>query len=192
MIFARRNQLSFSERVKSAVWPRSGWPRALRYFSKRILRLSGSPHDIAVGFAVGMFVAWSPLFGVHYLMALALAFVARGNVIAALLATSIGNPITGPAMWALDYEVGALIEGRMHRHVPHPIVGHGIEEKLHSVLPVLEPLLIGWLVLGLVSATVSYFIVGYAVRTFQHARRQRLEARRLDRAMISADGPLTP
>lgn len=194
MIFARRTQPSFKERVRGAIWPRGGWSRALRYFGKRILRLSGSPHVVATGFAVGVFVAWSPLFGIHYLMAIALAFIARGNVLAAILSTTIGNPVTGPAMWALDYKVGDLIVGNPHHLGPAGGV-HGMTEKtIAKILPILEPLLVGWATLGLVSAVISYFVVSYAVRSFQAARRTRLEARRLTRtvAPAPADGQLLP
>ena len=85
MLFRRRSKPSLVERLKESFWPRAGWPRALRYFGKRILRLSGSPHTIAIGFAAGVFVAWSPLFGFHYLLAVACAFIVRGNVLAAVL-----------------------------------------------------------------------------------------------------------
>src|SRR5947207_5437430 len=119
MLFRRRVRPNFAERLKETLWPRGGWSRALRYFGKRVLRLSGSPHTIAIGFAAGMFVAWSPLFGLHYLLAIACAFILRGNVLAAVLSTTLGNPLTLPAMWALDYKVGELLLGAHHlRRIP--------------------------------------------------------------------------
>jgi uncharacterized protein (DUF2062 family) len=42
-------------------------------------------------------------------------------------------------------------------------------------------MIVGWIILGTVSGLVSYFIVGYAVRAFQHARRERLHRRRIER-----------
>jgi uncharacterized protein (DUF2062 family) len=180
MILARRNKRTFGEHVRETVWPSAGWSRSLRYFGKRILRLSGSPHAVATGFGAGIFIGWSPFFGFHYLMAVGLSLLLRGNVLAAVLSTSIANPLTLPALWALDYEVGAMIVG----HHPHGSAGiaHSIAEKsMEKLLPILEPMIVGWAILGAVTWLASYFIVGYAVRAFQHARRERLHRRRIER-----------
>jgi uncharacterized protein (DUF2062 family) len=182
MLFRRRSKPSVVDRVRETVWPRGGWPRALRYFGKRIVRLSDSPHAVAVGFAVGVFVAWSPLFGLHYLLTVVIAFALRGNVLAALLAATIGNPLTVPAMWVADFKLGERILGvhHFHRvavHVPETLAHHSFD----AILPIIKPMLIGWLVLGGITAAISYFIVRAAVRAYQHARRERLEARRLSR-----------
>ena len=182
MLFRRRSKPSLVERLKESFWPRAGWPRALRYFGKRILRLSGSPHTIAIGFAAGVFVAWSPLFGFHYLLAIACAFIVRGNVLAAVLSTTLGNPLTLPAMWALAYKVGELILGAHHlRRMPLQL-SEGLPHKSFAALwPIVKPIFLGSIPLGLASGLVSYFIVRAAVQAYQNSRRERLEARRLSR-----------
>jgi uncharacterized protein (DUF2062 family) len=182
MLFRRRTKLNFGDRLKEALWPRGGWTRAMRYFGKRVLRLSGSPHTIAIGFAAGVFVAWSPLFGLHYLLAIACAFIVRGNVLAAVLSTTLGNPLTLPAMWALDYKAGELLLGAHHaRRMPL----HFSEDLAHSsfaaLWPIVKPIFLGSLPLGLVTGIVSYFIVRAAVQAYQNSRRERLEARRTSR-----------
>src|SRR6185295_11742361 len=118
MLFRRRDPLPLHRRMKHFVLPPSGWRRALRYFGKRVLRLSGSPHVVAIGFAVGIFVAWSPFFGFHYLICAGLCLLMRGNILAALASTTLGNPLTLPAMWALCYTVGEMILGGSPADVP--------------------------------------------------------------------------
>ena len=49
-MFGRRNPRSRSERVLSWLWPRRGLGPAARYLLKRLVRLKGSPHAIAVEF----------------------------------------------------------------------------------------------------------------------------------------------
>ena len=66
------------------------------------------------------------------------------------------------------------------------------EKTLARILPILEPLLVGWAAIGIVTGVISYFIVSYAVRSFQVARRVRLEARRSIRTAAPADGQLLP
>jgi uncharacterized protein (DUF2062 family) len=182
MLFRRRIKPNFLERLKETLWPRGGWSRAARYFGKRILRLSGSPHTIAIGFAAGVFVAWSPLFGLHYVLAIACAFIVRGNVLAAILSTTLGNPLTLPAMWALDYKVGELLLGGRHlRRLPLHLEDTLAHKSFDAIWPIVKPIFLGSLPLGLVTGLVSYFIVRATVQAYQHSRRERLEARRLSR-----------
>ena len=182
MLFRRRDPLTFGERMKRTVWPEGGWRRTLVYFRKRVLRLNGSPHTVAIGFAAGLCVAWSPLFGLHYVLAIALAFLVSGNVLAAVLGTTIGNPLTLPAMWALDYKVGEIILGLQAKPKPPHILHNLAEKSFAAVWPILKPLFFGSIPLGIVSAVISYFIVRLAVQTYQEARRQRLAARRIESA----------
>jgi len=182
MLFRRRSKPNIAERVRETVWPRGGWPRAVRYFGKRIVRLSDTPHAVAIGFAAGLFVAWSPLFGLHYILAVVLAFVLRGNVLASVLSTTIGNPLTVPAMWVADFKLGERLLGAHHVRrlavqVPETLAHHSID----TILPIIKPMLIGWALLGGVTALISYFVVRAAVQAYQNARRERLEARRLSR-----------
>jgi uncharacterized protein (DUF2062 family) len=182
MLFRRRTPLKLGERLRETLWPRGGWPRAIRYFGKRILRLSGSPHAIALGFAIGMFIAWSPLFGLHYVIAVAAAFLLRGNVIATVLATTIGNPLTLPALWAADFKVGELVLGGHHaRRLAFDLPQSIAHKSLDAILPIVKPIFVGSIPLGLITGFISYFVVRAAVQAYQEARRERLEARRLVR-----------
>ena len=182
MLFRRRTRLNLGERLRETLWPRGGWPRAMRYFGKRILRLSGSPHTIAIGFAAGVFVAWSPLFGLHYLLAIACAFIVRGNVLAAVLSTTLGNPLTLPAMWAADFKIGELLLGaHQQRRLPLAVPESLAHKSFAAILPIIKPIFVGSLPLGLVTGVIAYFVVRAAVHAYQHALRERLEARRLSR-----------
>src|SRR5260221_11868247 len=118
MLFRRRVRPKFAERLKETLWPRGGWSRAMRYFGKRVLRLSGSPHTIAIGFASGLFVAWSPLFGFHYLLAIGCAFLGRGNVLAAGLSTTRGNALPLPPTGAPPSNAGQPKLAGQARGVP--------------------------------------------------------------------------
>ncbi|HZP21702.1 MAG TPA: DUF2062 domain-containing protein [Bauldia sp.] len=181
MLFARRTKPSFVERLRYTVWPQSGWGRALRYFAKRILRLSGSPHTVAIGFAAGMFVAWSPFFGFHYLLSAGFAFLCRGNVLAAILGTTVGNPLTLPAMWTLAYHVGDIILGGSHQVAP--AMPEDIAGQSWTVFwEFAKPVLVGSIPLGFVSGLISYFLVRFAVTAYQEGRRTRLAQRRLETA----------
>lgn len=96
MVFKRRDKRSYVRLARELVYPKGGIRRAVMYVLHRMRRLPDQPHRIARGVAAGTFVNFPPVYGVQMLSAAALAFVMRGNVLAALLATFISNPLTTP------------------------------------------------------------------------------------------------
>jgi uncharacterized protein (DUF2062 family) len=167
MSFARRTQKPLSARLQDMVWPRMGWRRALRYRGRQLMRISGSPHAVAAGAAAGIFAAFSPLFGFHYIIAATLAFILGGSILASAAATTLANPLTLPMFWAASYEVGSLfLPGS-----PHFSAKELIEQHSWAALePFIAPLMLGSLVLGAGLGLAVYFPVRKLV-ALQHARK---------------------
>lgn len=179
MLFRQRHQPGFVQRVRQAVWPKSGWRRASSYFMKRVLRLSGSPHAIAAGFAAGVFASFTPFIGFHFVIGFIVAFLIGGNMLAAAFGTAVGNPITFPLIWFSTYEVGSFILGTNHSNVSYDTLKDSIGElPLEAIVPLLQPMIAGALPLGIVFGALFYAIVWKGVRAYQRARRMRLATRR--------------
>ena len=87
MVFKRRTPRTYLQMLAEAFWPRGGWTRAFHYVKHRIRRLPDNPHRIARGVGAGVFVSFTPLFGLHFISAVASAWIVRGNMLAALLGT---------------------------------------------------------------------------------------------------------
>ena len=119
MVFKRRDPKSWPRAVLEALWPRGGWTRAFHYVKHRMRRLPDSPERIARGIFAGVFASFSPFYGFHFFIAAGLAFVMRGNVIASLMATFFGNPLT-----YVPIGVAALSSG-------HWILGDTVDEGIH-------------------------------------------------------------
>ena len=77
--------------MAQALWPRGGRRRAFLYVRHRVNRLPGSPEQIGRGIWVGVFITFTPFYGLHFGISALLAWMIRGNVIAALLATFFGR-----------------------------------------------------------------------------------------------------
>lgn len=168
MTFARRTQKPVLTRLQDMVWPRMGWPRTLRYLGHRLMRISGSPHAVAAGAAAGIFAAFSPLFGLHYIIAASLAFLFGGSILAAAAVTTLANPLTLPMFWAASYEVGTLF----FHGAPHFSAAALIEQHSWSALePFIAPLMVGSVILGLGFALAIYYPVRKLVAR-HHIRRQ--------------------
>lgn len=117
MPFRRREPVGFSEKIRDLFWPRTGF-RSLRYMKLRLLRLSASPHSVAAGVAIGVGVAWTPFLGVHIIIAMALGFLLRVNLVAAALGTTFANPLTFPFIWASTWGWGTSSSVGRRRKAP--------------------------------------------------------------------------
>lgn len=177
MLFRRRHPLLRKDRLRHIVWPQGGWVRSFRYLGKRVMRLGDSPHAIALGFACGVLVSWTPFIGFHFVMSAFMAYLIGGNLVASAIGTAVGNPLTFPVMWWLAYEAGNRILGVA------PGVAAGVPDASgpfvwSEILPILKPMLIGAVPLGLVSGFIAYLIVRQVVRLYHRGRRRRLHANR--------------
>lgn len=183
MLFQRRTPPTRLQKMRVAVWPRESWSRSFRYYGKRVLRLTASPDAIARGFAAGAFASFTPLMGFHFLLAAACAFAIRGNMLASALGTAVGNPLTFPFIWAATYKLGHLILGSSQHEIARRegATRYGfnlMEQSFDTLWPVIKPMLIGGIPLGLICGALCYVIVFQSVRTYQEAKRLRLEKRR--------------
>jgi uncharacterized protein len=178
--------------VREFFWPRKGFTRPARYLAKRILRLSASPHAVAAGVAAGTFSAFTPLLGFHIVLALALAYLTAGNLLAAALATTIANPLTIPLIALATFRLGeALLGIHSAEAVTAAELFHMLEHLEFSDLwqPVLKPMLVGAGILGGSMAFLAYGATLFAVRSVRARRNARLASHR---APILSRGDKTP
>lgn len=197
-MFKRRHPRTTWASVARWFWPRGGWWRALRYMAYRIRRLPDPAHKIARGIAAGIFVCFTPFFGLHFLISAGLAWLIGGNVLAALLSTFVGNPVTFPLIAGLSVGIGARLMG-----IDEPMaigatfdsfsrVSIELWENAVAVFTPAEieftefgtfmdyvflPYLIGGLAPGLLAATLAYLLSRPIISAYQKARIHRLKAK---------------
>jgi len=111
MVFKRRNPRSLSGWAREMVYPRGGFRRATQYVMHRMRRLPDEPERVARGFAAGVFISFTPFFGFHFLGAVVIAWALRGNILAALLGTFVGNPVTTPIIAISSVGLGQWMMG---------------------------------------------------------------------------------
>src|SRR5436853_4536930 len=83
----------------------------LIHFWRRIISVRATPHEVALGCAVGIFAACTPFLGVQTILAGALAILLRVSIPAAVIGTFVGNPLSWPAIWSASYIAGAWVLG---------------------------------------------------------------------------------
>jgi uncharacterized protein len=83
-----------------------------RQWIRTIVHLQDTPHAIALGTAIGVFIGLTPSFGIQMLLVLAIAFLARPffhfNQFAALVAVYVSNPFTMLPIYWFNYRLGTL------------------------------------------------------------------------------------
>lgn len=183
MLFSPRHRPGWPVRVRDALWPRRGFVRAARYIALRIQRLGGSAEGLARGVAIGVFVATLPLPGLQIALAASLAWVARGNVPAAVLGTFWANPVTLPVLWLSAHWVGSQVLGSAAAltaadltarlvHLKAALMTPGsqtLAAAWDALWPVFMPTLIGAVPIAIVSAVVFYW---FALNLIEEYRRR--------------------
>ena len=79
------------------------------FFKTRILHVSDSPHRIALGLALGLFVGWTPALGLHLLIALGASIMLRANKFAAVAGAWVCNPLTFVLIYYPNYLLGRIV-----------------------------------------------------------------------------------
>jgi|KBSMisStandDraft_5_1062788.scaffolds.fasta_scaffold343174_1 uncharacterized protein (DUF2062 family) len=181
-----RLSLRLSPRLNPGLNPRLGIGRKrLAYYWRRILRVRATPHEVALGCAAGVFAACTPFLGFQMALAGALAFLLRVSIPAALIGTFVGNPLSWPAIWSASYIAGVWVLGYDRAYAAEHFAQSanalgatlmaGTPKELGTAVvnlsPIVEPMVVGGLLVGLIAAVFSYYPTRRAVRVFQKRHR---------------------
>ena len=108
MLFKQRKKINFISKITYYFWPRNGWGRLIKYTTLRIKRLPGTSHSISLGFTFGVLAAMTPLFGLHFIIGILLAWIFGASIFASIIGNFIGNPWTFPFICILNLKIGSV------------------------------------------------------------------------------------
>jgi len=198
MVFKRRDPRHWLEVVGRFFYPRGGWGRAMQYIKHRLHRLPGTPETIARGIFAGAFTVFTPFYGLHFVVAAVIAKVMRGNILAALLATFIGNPLTYLPIALISIHTGHFLLGTdpggigghigpafagAWRDLRHNIWAMFTPERAHwdelylFYQDVFFPFMVGSIIPGLICGVICYYLSVPVIRAYQQRRLAKLRAK---------------
>ncbi|WP_339731461.1 DUF2062 domain-containing protein [uncultured Gimesia sp.] len=144
---------------------------------RSILMLDDSAHSIALGTAIGMFIALTPTVGIQMLMVICFAFLTRPlfrfNQIASLITVYISNPLTIVPIYWFDYKIGtyyvggSMTQSDFARILEFEGFSGWWETVKQLLLEVGSPLIIGSLVVATFFSLATYPIMLRLVMHFQ-------------------------
>lgn len=143
--------------------------KAIPTYLRRLLALDDTPHRIALAFAVGVFLAFSPFLGFHTILGLGIAFLFGLNRVAMLVGLFVNNPWTLVPIYGVATYVGGLFVG-FPGQVSMPDMGWSqlwsvnFWTDLFSQRHVLIPTFLGSLILSVIFAALSYPLALYLVK----------------------------
>jgi uncharacterized protein (DUF2062 family) len=88
-----------------------GGPSRIRSWLEQLLHTHDTPHRTALAYALGVFLGFSPMLGLHTVLGLALAFVFGLNRVAVVLGVYSNLPWLVPAYYTLATIAGAAVLG---------------------------------------------------------------------------------
>ena len=205
-MFKRRERRSIFRFFYEVIFSLKGISRAIGYVGIRLKRIPDTPHKISLGMSCGIFASFTPLFGLHFLIAGLLSYVLRANVLASLIGTFIGNPITFPIITVFNLKLGEwflgsneyssgdggkIFEGFLDfifliykSLFTEGSIGENSVPRMNEFLyGVFIPYSLGGLILGISVAIISYFLLRPLVSTYKK-KRDSLKARRLKKKLM--------
>lgn len=180
--------------VREYLWPSIGWLAYLRWTEIRIKRRAGSAHNIAMGFACGAAVSFTPFLGFHFILAALFAWILRGNILASAIGTIIGNPWTFPFIWLTTFELGKAILGTHRDGVEMPenldklTFSQVWDNFSHYFDSFILPMTAGGIPLGLAAGVILYWFTRLNIENYRRAREEMLRRKRSGRAAPLVEG----
>ncbi|WP_052813324.1 DUF2062 domain-containing protein [Desulfonatronum thioautotrophicum] len=146
--------------------------RGLRHVYMKVLRIKSTPHAIALGMGLGVFIGLLPIIPLQSVVVLTLALALRCSKLTALIGTLVTNPLTIPFFYLTMLKIGRffLPDGRGRLNPDHWTIGELLQAGWHFY----ASMLLGGFVLALPSAVAAYFLTLALTTAHQNRRARRM------------------
>jgi uncharacterized protein len=144
--------------------PRAGWWRRLKRWMRAhhmtLMTLPDTPHNIALGAAIGMFFGFTPLFTLKTVLAFLITWLCRANKTAAVITVTLHDVLLPlvPAMFFWQYKLGMwALYHRLPQRPGFRRVALSDFMEWTTFLTVGRPILVGSLFFAVPAGLLVYF-----------------------------------
>jgi len=147
----------------------------LRSALRNLFNLDDPPERTALAFAIGAFIGFSPLLGLHTILAASISVVWRLNKVAVMTGSFLNNPWTMAPIVAASWAIGSLIIGSPPVELPQAGLSAILTTEFWILIAAqwrqLLPFALGSVILSTTAAAVSYPLMLYSLRTYRRKLR---------------------
>ena len=145
------------------------WSRIKRT-ARQILHLGDSPRRTALAFAIGVFIAFSPVYGLHTISVFLFAWAFRLNVVAMLAGSLVNNPWTVLPILASTMWVGLTL---FPTSAPLPLNWSQFTFQMlwYQLQPFFLPFVVGATLLGILASLVAFALVLVVLQRYHEHQR---------------------
>lgn len=158
----------------------------------KAIKQKSSPHSIAIGFAIGTFIAIFPTFGLGFIIVLLIMlFYKTMNKIAAIAGVTFWNLVMMVPVYFASYNLGRFIFGSNAGHTLRaeshdflalfkvkPFNFESIINFLKENMIFLKEYFVGNLIIAIFFSVLSYLLVRRAVVVYIKAKEKKLKLKR--------------
>jgi uncharacterized protein (DUF2062 family) len=160
--------MATKSQIRQATPPGNRIAAAWKKAYERFLKIRGTPREIALGFALGLFVGMTPFMGVQMAIAVFFAVLLKWNKLSSAAGVWISNPLTAPVLYPITYYVGAKMVGiREAYRLPEHMEWSIILRMLQKTPEIISLMILGGVILGVPIAVAGYFFAFSAVQKYQ-------------------------
>jgi uncharacterized protein (DUF2062 family) len=142
---------------------------------ERFIMIRGEPREVALGFALGIFVGMTPTVGVQMPIAIFIAALFKWSKLSAAIGVWISNPLTVPIIYGITYIIGAklLSLDPMFNMTLSP-TWSTLKLMLQKAPQALGAMTVGGALLGIPLAIIGYYLSYAAVDKYQKDVKEKL------------------
>ena len=135
---------------------------------RRLRGTPGSPLAAAAAVAIGLFIGCQPLYGLHFVLVIAVCVPLRLDAVLSYLAANISNPFVAPFLIFAEVEAGAFVT------TGHFVAFDLEQARATGAVGFARQLLVGSVVVGGMLALIG-FAAAYVIASRRRERRVALE-----------------
>jgi hypothetical protein len=155
------------------------------WFIYRVLHVDDTPHRIALGVAIGIFICWTPTMPFQMILTFSLSWLLGANKFVGLPFVWLSNPLTLVPIYGPSYVLGSWLIGSdfrgFHLLIEATRVGGGFVDKFLTMwdafLQVFWELWAGSVLVALVLGVLCYFAVYRMVVVYRRFRHRHVAQR---------------
>ena len=147
----------------------------IRRLYERFIMIRGEPREVALGFALGIFVGMTPTVGVQTPIAIFIAALFKWSKLSAAIGVWISNPLTVPLIYGVTYITGAkLLSLDPVFDMPLSPTWSTLKVMLQKAPQAFGAMTVGGALLGIPLAIISYYLSFAAVDRYQKDVKEKL------------------